>query len=204
MKNMYILAILFALIAMSSASVAVMASPIDHTAPSPMMLAEATKIPSSQSDTNNQKIAQAIADAFKVPVADILALHDKNMGYGEIVVAYTLAQKSGKSVSEVLALRTTGQGWGTIAKTFNPEHAKLTKLGQVLNGKQTAKTDAPGNSGEHRQDTTKGKDDKSENANEQDSNKNDNKGKDGQDTNKNADKGNDNNNNPGNDKGKGK
>ena len=185
MKTIRLLGIVLALIVTMNASATAMASPIDHAMPS-TVLAEPTKTPPSQSGDNNQKIAQAIADALKVPVAEILALRDKNMGYGEIVIAYALKQTSGKSVSEILAMRTAGQGWGEIAKNLNPEHTKLTKLGQLLHGKETTNTVAPGNSGEHRQDTNKGNDDKGKD--EQGNNKTDNKGKD---------------NNQGNDKGKG-
>ncbi len=69
--------------------------------------------------TGSLKIATAIANYFKVPVADITKLHDSGWGYGEIFKLYSLAQASGKTVAEIKALRDSGQGWGQIAKALN-------------------------------------------------------------------------------------
>jgi hypothetical protein len=69
--------------------------------------------------TGSLKIATAIANFFKVPVADITKLHDSGWGYGEIFKLYSYAQASGKSVADIMAMRDAGQGWGEIAKALN-------------------------------------------------------------------------------------
>ena len=69
--------------------------------------------------TGSLKIATAIANHFKVSVADITKLHDGGWGYGEIFKLYALAQASGKTVAEIKAMRDSGEGWGQIAKALN-------------------------------------------------------------------------------------
>ena len=39
-------------------------------------------------------------------------------GFGEIDLAYELAQISGKPVSEIFAMRASGMGWGNIKKAI--------------------------------------------------------------------------------------
>jgi len=73
----------------------------------------------TESLTGSLKIATAIGNHFKVPVADITKLHDSGWGYGEIFKLYALAKASGKTVAEIKAMRDAGQGWGEIAKAMN-------------------------------------------------------------------------------------
>jgi hypothetical protein len=70
--------------------------------------------------THTQPVASVIALYFKVPYAQVLALHDSGLGYGEIArVFMTVRALSGRLTLEgVLARRESGLGWGEIAKQY--------------------------------------------------------------------------------------
>ncbi len=63
---------------------------------------------------------------FKVTDAQIQALRDKKLGYGEIAIVFSLAQKlpggiTDANISQVMALRQgpPTMGWGEVAKKFD-------------------------------------------------------------------------------------
>ncbi len=83
----------------------------------------------------NQKVAAAIAKFYDVPLDDILAMRDQGMGYGEIVIAFNLANKTGKSVEEILSMRKSGEGWGKIAQDLAVKPGnKGGNLGGIMSG----------------------------------------------------------------------
>ncbi len=47
---------------------------------------------------------------------DGYALRGKGWGYGEIIKALYLAQKSGKNVGAIVGMRASGMGWGEIVR----------------------------------------------------------------------------------------
>ena len=81
-------------------------------------------------------LASAISRALGLEVGgdEISALKARNMGYGEITLAYNLAQASGKSVNEILEMRYEQKmGWGNIAKTLGVKlHDKADKSAVIL------------------------------------------------------------------------
>ena len=176
MNTFKILLLSLAVVIALSMSAAAIAAPI-HTDQPSMVRADATgqaepthanppktktpepKKPDADNAANNARVAQAIANFFSVPVAQINAWHDAGIGYGEIIKAYALAQGSGKSVESIFASRASEQGWGQIVRSL--AIAKwTTNLGKVMRGASAnnpAIGTAPGKSGEHRKDTDTGK-----------------------------------------------
>ncbi|MEM5769986.1 MAG: hypothetical protein AAGU32_17130, partial [Bacillota bacterium] len=81
-------------------------------------------------------LASAISRALGLEVGgdEISALKARNMGYGEITLAYNLAQASGKSVNEILEMRYEQKmGWGNIAKTLGVKlHDKADNSAVIL------------------------------------------------------------------------
>lgn len=87
---------------------------------------------------SNQKVADAIAKYYDVPLDDILALRDKGMGYGEIVIAFNLANKIRQPVDQILTLRESGQGWGKIAQSLAVKPGnKGENLGSIMRGRNS-------------------------------------------------------------------
>jgi hypothetical protein len=81
-----------------------------------------------QSDmTHVHPAGQRLANEFNVPYADVMSLFcDGHHGFGQIMIAYRLAQATGQTVQSILALRDSGEGWGRIA------HDLGVNLGQVM------------------------------------------------------------------------
>jgi hypothetical protein len=71
---------------------------------------------------------------ISVRVEEITTLKARNMGNGEIVLAYNLAQSSGKSVEEILYMRHERKmGWGNIAKVLGVKlHGSVDKSVSIL------------------------------------------------------------------------
>lgn len=56
---------------------------------------------------------------IQINIEEITTFKSRNMGYGEITLAYNLAHASGKSVHEILNMRYDQKmGWGKIAKVL--------------------------------------------------------------------------------------
>ncbi len=175
MNALRILAIGLVIVAGIGVSTATIAAPV-HTAQPLILPADPpkTKTPeagkTSDDKTGDERVAQSIAKFFGVPVADVLTLHNSGKGYGEIVKAYALAQGSGKSVNDIFASRANEQGWGEIVKSLAVAKWNAS-VGKVVRNAAADKNpvpagDAPGKSGEHRNDKgnkdkagDKGKDD---------------------------------------------
>jgi hypothetical protein len=68
-------------------------------------------------------VLTAISGETGVPVATLQAQQSQTrFGYGELLIANSLASATGKTFDEIAALKASGQGWGKIAKTY---HLKL-------------------------------------------------------------------------------
>lgn len=61
--------------------------------------------------------AESLQQSFGIATTEqqVVALRQRHYGYGEIALAYSLAEKSGKTVDEVLQMREQKLGWGEIA-----------------------------------------------------------------------------------------
>lgn len=68
-----------------------------------------------------------ISDETGVPVATLQTQRSQtDLGYGELLIANSLASATGKTFEEIAALKASGQGWGKIAKTYD------LKLGPIV------------------------------------------------------------------------
>ncbi len=95
---------------------------------------EAAAISKTANSSQGEKIVTARLDKeFNVTDAQIQALRDKKLGYGEIAIVYSLAQKmpggiTDANISEVMTMRQGPpvMGWGQIANKLG------TKLGPAV------------------------------------------------------------------------
>jgi hypothetical protein len=62
-----------------------------------------------------------LAQRWGVSYEEIMGWFCQGYGFGEIDLAYELAQQSGKPVNEVFAMRASGMGWGNIKKALEPQ-----------------------------------------------------------------------------------
>ncbi len=60
-----------------------------------------------------------LAQRYNVPYEEIMGWFCQNFGFGEIDLAYSLSQQSGKPVAEIFAMRRSGLGWGEIKKQLS-------------------------------------------------------------------------------------
>ncbi|MGE5592450.1 MAG: hypothetical protein ACM3X3_02045 [Betaproteobacteria bacterium] len=72
----------------------------------------------------------------------VQALRDADYGWGEIVIACSIAVNSGTSLDEVLALATEGAGWGEIAKQLGVPNTAFGQYVRGIIGKGGAKVKA--------------------------------------------------------------
>jgi len=72
----------------------------------------------------------------------VQALRDAGYGWGEIVIACSIAVNSGTSLDEVLALATEGAGWGEIAKQLGVPNTAFGQYVRGIIGKGGAKVKA--------------------------------------------------------------
>lgn len=81
-------------------------------------------------------LASAISRALGLDIGswDIDNLRGRNMGYGEITLAYNLAHASGRSIDDILEMRYEQKmGWGKIAKTLGVKlHDKANHSADIL------------------------------------------------------------------------
>jgi hypothetical protein len=66
------------------------------------------------SDSGYHPAGIGLATEFGVAYGDVMALHCGGMGFGEIMIAYSLAEASGEDVALFLEMREAGSGWGQI------------------------------------------------------------------------------------------
>lgn len=71
--------------------------------------------------TQDTNLVSVILRILGIPISieEVTTYRSRNMGYGEITLAYDLAHASGKSVHEILNMRYDQKmGWGKIAKVL--------------------------------------------------------------------------------------
>jgi hypothetical protein len=99
--------------------------------------------------TGGNVIAGSIADFFQVPVSDVVALRSEDFGFGELAMAYFLAQDAGLSVEDIIAMRQSDMGWGEIAQYLGlPPGRHGSNLGLIISGRGTA-TDTLSTAAQH-------------------------------------------------------
>jgi len=79
-----------------------------------------------------KKVTQAeletVSRATKVPVPELKRQQSKTgMGAGSLMIANSLAAKTGQSFDDIMAARSSGRGWGQIAKDNNVKLGPLMK-----------------------------------------------------------------------------
>jgi hypothetical protein len=91
-------------------------------------------------------VAARIAAFFGVPEREVLDLHARGFGFGEIARAYFLARELAAngnpsddlSVAQIIARRQSGQGWGNIIKSLGlPSSNSGRNLGLIMSGRGT-------------------------------------------------------------------
>jgi hypothetical protein len=103
------------------------------------MMGQASAAEDQGANTANRHPSRVLAQEFGVTTEQVDAMRDRNMGYGEITRALTLAQQMPGGINEqnintVLEMRQEGQtGWGRVSR----------ELGVKLNPAD-AVPDAPG------------------------------------------------------------
>lgn len=83
-----------------------------------------------------------LAQRYNVSYEEIMGWFCQNFGFGEIDLAYSLSQQSGKPVAEIFAMRRTGLGWGEIKKQLagsNPQPGNGNPPGKGPKAKPTKK-----------------------------------------------------------------
>jgi hypothetical protein len=91
--------------------------------------------------TSTHPVALAIADAFGVPLSEVIALHADGLGFGEIARAYFLARElaadadltNDLTAAQILAMHQSGQGWGQIVAALGlPRGNSHRNLGSIM------------------------------------------------------------------------
>lgn len=68
----------------------------------------------------HQRVLASISRETGVPVSTLEAQRSRTrLGYGELMIANSLANSTGKSFDELAALKASGKGWGEIARDNN-------------------------------------------------------------------------------------
>lgn len=89
---------------------------------------EVTPSPESSRCDNRSKQhpeGLTLAQRWNVSYEEIMGWFCQGFGFGEIDLAYELAEKSGEPVAEVFAMKSSGMGWGQIKQTLDPKAEKV-------------------------------------------------------------------------------
>jgi ferric-dicitrate binding protein FerR (iron transport regulator) len=70
--------------------------------------------------TETQPTGEKLALRYEVPYEEIMGWFCQHYGFGEIDLAYSLAQSSDMTVEEIFAMREAGMGWGAIKAELKP------------------------------------------------------------------------------------
>ena len=77
--------------------------------------------------TGNQVVFKSLSDQLKIPVGTLETQRQSTkFGFGQLFIANSLAQASGKTFDQIAQEFKSGKGWGEIAKENN------VKLGKVV------------------------------------------------------------------------
>jgi hypothetical protein len=86
--------------------------------------------------TGGNMIAGYIAALFEVPISDVVTFHSDGYGFGELAIAYALAQEGGLTVQEILDMKESGMGLGEIAAYLGlPPGNSDRNLGRIVSGR---------------------------------------------------------------------
>ena len=93
--------------------------------------------------TGGQIIALFIAEFFDVEVSKVMDLHFQGYGFGELAIAYALAQEyspaqgeDSLTVEDILADKASGIGWGEIAMSLGLHPGNRDRnLGRIVSGR---------------------------------------------------------------------
>ncbi len=98
---------------------------------------EAAQLDKSASQSSgNQVVLESLSKQLNVPVATLQAERQSSkFGFGQLFIANSLAQATGKSFDQVAQEFNSGKGWGQIANENN------VKLGQVVSNLKRANHD---------------------------------------------------------------
>jgi hypothetical protein len=132
------------------------ATPVPPATATPTMTATpvppATATPTGDDDgfpgtlPEGYPVAARIATFFGVPEREVLDLHARGFGFGEIARAYFLARELAAngnpsddlSVAQIIARRQSGQGWGNLIKSLGlPSSNSGRNLGLIMSGRGT-------------------------------------------------------------------
>lgn len=88
-------------------------------------------------ESSEHTLSNLIALFFTLPPEYIDALRAEGWGYGEIAMAYFMAQLSGEDVEVIIALREEGNGWGEIRReTLGFAGLHGYNLGLIVSGRE--------------------------------------------------------------------
>ncbi len=93
--------------------------------------AEATRLDNEavQNQGNQSAVFESLSKQLKIPVSTLQAEQQSTkFGFGQLFIANSLAQATGKSFDQIAQEFNSGKGWGEIAKENN------VKLGKVVSG----------------------------------------------------------------------
>lgn len=89
-----------------------------------------------QNETDDPRVAGALARFYGVSTEGINAWHSRGFGYGEIVRGYTLARMSGKSPKEIFPMKSSGMGWDKIEQALCGSTGHFVpSVGEVVSGR---------------------------------------------------------------------
>lgn len=71
------------------------------------------------SSSNINPHAQKLAQAYDVPVTQVMDYFCKGYGFGEIKLAYNISRATGVQVADIFTQRASGLGWGQIMQSYN-------------------------------------------------------------------------------------
>ncbi len=87
----------------------------------------------AKQSAGNQAVFESLSKQLKIPAATLEAEQKStNFGFGQLFIANSLAQASGKTFDQIAQEFKSGKGWGEIAKANN------VKLGKVVSSAKRA------------------------------------------------------------------
>lgn len=76
---------------------------------------------------NPHPTGSKLAARYGVSYNEIMSWFCQGFGFGEIDLAYSLSQQSGVPVAQIFAMRQSGMGWGEIKQQLSPKPVKTKK-----------------------------------------------------------------------------
>jgi ferric-dicitrate binding protein FerR (iron transport regulator) len=98
---------------------------------------------------------QTLAQRYDVPYETIMTWFCRNYGFGEIDLAYSLSQRSGRTVDEVFALHASGSSWGELKQQLAPDNNEKPDKNDKNDSKDKNDEGNPDKKGNDRKDNKK-------------------------------------------------